>query len=143
MNPLTEEINAQQQKKSYSYDAFGNRRRKTEYTQNGKLITTYGYNTKNQLTTENSENGIRNYSYDHRGNLLSVTSGEEVLKAYGFDAANQMSSSMGMIDGTMKNATYQYNGLGYRMNQKIWKYKETQPENPEHQIQYTLDQTVS
>ena len=72
---------------------------------------------------------------------IVTTIGEEFLKAYGFDAANQMSSSMGMIDGTMKKATYQYNGLGYRMNQKIWKYKETQPENPEHQIQYTLDLT--
>ncbi len=42
------------------------------------------------------------YSYDHRGNLLSVTSGEEVLRAYGFDAANQMAScSMGMTDGTI------------------------------------------
>ena len=36
------------------------------------------------------QSGTRNYNYDHRGNLLSVTSGEEVLKAYGFDAANRM-----------------------------------------------------
>ena len=45
---------------------------------------------------------------DHRGNLLSVTSGKEVLKAYGFDTTNRMSSSVGMIDGIMKKATYQY-----------------------------------
>ena len=31
---------------------------------------------------------IIDYAYDHRGNLLSVTSGEGVLRAYGFDAAN-------------------------------------------------------
>ena len=137
MNRLTGVMHDGQQLRSYSYDAFGNRRRKTEYTQNGKLITTYGYNTKNQLTTENSENGIRNYSYDHRGNLLSVTSGEEVLKAYGFDAANQMSSSMGMTDGTIQKAVYQYNGLGHRMGQSI----ATGDAAPAQTIRYTLDMT--
>ena len=137
MNRLTGVMHDGQQLRSYSYDAFGNRRRKTEYTQNGKLITTYGYNTKNQLTTENSENGIRNYSYDHRGNLLSVTSGEEVLKAYGFDAANQMSSSMGMTDGIIQKAVYQYNGLGHRMGQSI----ATGDAAPARTIRYTLDLT--
>ena len=137
MNRLTGVMHDGQQLRSYSYDAFGNRRRKTEYTQNGKLITTYGYNTKNQLTTENSENGIRNYSYDHRGNLLSVTSGEEVLKAYGFDAANQMSSSMGMTDGIIQMAVYQYNGLGHRMGQSIT----TGDAAPARTIRYTLDLT--
>ena len=137
MNRLTGVMHDGQQLRRYSYDAFGNRRRKTEYTQNGKLITTYGYNTKNQLTTENSENGIRNYSYDHRGNLLSVTSGEEVLKAYGFDAANQMSSSMGMTDGIIQKAVYQYNGLGHRMGQSI----ATGDAAPTRTIRYTLDLT--
>ena len=137
MNRLTGVMHDGQQLRSYSYDAFGNRRRKTEYTQNGKLITTYGYNTKNQLTTENSENGIRNYSYDHRGNLLSVTSGEGVLRAYGFDAANQMSSSMGMTDGTIQKAVYQYNGLGHRMGQSI----ATGDAAPARTIRYTLDLT--
>mgnify|MGYP004474950945 CR=1 FL=1 len=137
MNRLTGVMHDGQQLRSYNYDAFGNRRRKTEYTQNGKLITTYGYNTKNQLTTENSENGIRNYSYDHRGNLLSVTSGEGVLRAYGFDAANQMSSSMGMTDGTIQKAVYQYNGLGHRMGQNI----ATGDAAPARTIRYTLDLT--
>ena len=87
--------------------------------------------------TENSENSIRNYSYDHRGNLLSVTSGEEVLKAYGFDAANQMSSSMGMTDGIIQKAVYQYNGLGHRMGQSI----ATGDAAPARTIRYTLDLT--
>ncbi|MEQ2485157.1 hypothetical protein AAAT49_15465 [Agathobacter rectalis] len=64
-------------------------------------MTTYRYNTKNQLMQENDAHGTKDYTYDHRGNLLSVTSGEGVLRAYGFDAANQMSSSMGMTDGTI------------------------------------------
>ena len=82
-------------------------------------MTTYHYNARNQLLQETNANGTKDYAYDHRGNLLSVTSGEEVLRAYGFDAANQMNSSMGMTDGQIKKAVYQYNGLGHRMEQSI------------------------
>ena len=127
--------------RNYTYDAFGNRSSKTEYQTAGELTTTYHYNTKNQLVQEKTANATKDYAYDHRGNLLSVTSGGEVLRAYEFDAANQMSSSMGEYGGIVKKAEYQYNGLGHRMNQKIWKYEQIQPENPEHQIQYTLDLT--
>ena len=84
--------------RSYGYDAFGNRSSKTEYQTAGELVTTYRYNTKNQLMQETDAGGKSEDYNDHRGNLLSVTSGEEVLKAYGFDAANQMSSSMGRTD---------------------------------------------
>ena len=31
----------------------------------------------NQLLQETNANGTKDYAYDHRGNLLSVTSGEE------------------------------------------------------------------
>lgn len=137
MNRLTGVSYDGMPQRQYSYDAFGNRSRKTEYTPNGKLITTYGYNTKNQLITENSENGIRNYSYDHRGNLLSVTSGEDVLKAYGFDAANNMTESMGLTAGMVKRATYEYNGLGHRMGQNLIAGNS----DPQKNIHYTLDLT--
>ena len=123
--------------RSYGYDAFGNRSRKTEYQTAGELVTTYRYNTKNQLMQENDAGGTKDYAYDHRGNLLSVTSGEEVLKAYGFDAANQMSSSMGMTDGIIQKAVYQYNGLGHRMGQSI----ATGDAAPARTIRYTLDLT--
>ena len=82
-------------------------------------MTTYRYNTRNQLLQETNANGTKDYAYDHRGNLLSVTSGEEVLRAYGFDAANQMNSSMGMTDGQIKKAVYQYNGLGDRKSTRL------------------------
>ena len=123
--------------RSYGYDAFGNRSRKTEYQTAGELVTTYRYNTKNQLMQENDAGGTKDYAYDHRGNLLSVTSGEEVLKAYGFDAANQMSSSMGRTDGIIQKAVYQYNGLGHRMGQSI----ATGDAAPTRTIRYTLDLT--
>ena len=123
--------------RSYGYDAFGNRSSKTEYQTAGELVTTYRYNTKNQLMQENDAGGTKDYAYDHRGNLLSVTSGEEVLKAYGFDAANQMSSSMGRTDGIIQKAVYQYNGLGHRMGQSI----ATGDAAPTRTIRYTLDLT--
>lgn len=123
--------------RSYGYDAFGNRSKKTEYQTAGELVTTYRYNTKNQLMQENDAHGTKDYAYDHRGNLLSVTSGEEVLKAYWFDAANQMSSSMGRTDGTIQKAVYQYNGLGHRMGQSIATGDAAQART----IRYTLDLT--
>ena len=100
-------------------------------------MTTYRYNTRNQLLQETNANGTKDYAYDHRGNLLSVTSGEEVLRAYGFDAANQMNSSMGMTDGQIKKAVYQYHGLGHRMEQSV----AAGDAAPEQTIRYTLDLT--
>ena len=137
LNRLTTVAQNGQTLRTYSYDAFGNRSSKTEYQTAGGLVTTYRYNTRNQLLQETNANGTKDYAYDHRGNLLSVTSGEEVLRAYGFDAANQMNSSMGMTDGQIKKAVYQYNGLGHRMEQSI----AAGDAAPEQTIRYTLDVT--
>ena len=137
LNRLTTVAQNGQTLRTYSYDAFGNRSSKTEYQTAGGLVTTYRYNTRNQLLQETNANGTKDYAYDHRGNLLSVTSGEEVLRAYGFNAANQMNSSMGMTDGQIKKAVYQYNGLGHRMEQSI----AAGDAAPEQTIRYTLDLT--
>ena len=123
--------------RTYGYDAFGNRNTRTEYQAAGELVTTYHYNTKNQLTQETNASGTRNYNYDHRGNLLSVTSGEEVLKAYGFDAANRMSSSVDRTAGEITKAYYQYNGLGHRVGQTI----ASENADVTQTIRYTLDLT--
>lgn len=48
----------------------------------------------------------------------------EILRVHEFEAVNQMSSSMGEYGGIVKKAEYQYNGLGHRINQKIWKYEQ-------------------
>ena len=123
--------------RTYGYDAFGNRNTRTEYQTAGELVTTYHYKTKNQLTQEINASGTRNYNYDHRGNLLSVTSGEEVLKAYGFDAANRMSSSVDRTAGEITKAYYQYNGLGHRVGQTIASGNADVTQT----IRYTLDLT--
>ena len=137
LNRLTSVAQNGQTLRTYSYDAFGNRSSKTEYQTAGGLVTTYRYNARNQLLQETNANGTKDYAYDHRGNLLSVTSGEEVLRAYGFDAANQMNSSMGMTDGQIKKAVYQYHGLGHRMEQSV----AAGDAAPEQTIRYTLDLT--
>ena len=137
LNRLTTVAQNGQTLRTYSYDAFGNRSSKTEYQTAGGLVTTYRYNTRNQLLQETNANGTKDYAYDHRGNLLSVTSDEEVLRAYGFDAANQMNSSMGMTDGQIKKAVYQYHGLGHRMEQSV----AAGDAAPEQTIRYTLDLT--
>ena len=123
--------------RTYGYDAFGNRNTRTEYQTAGELVTTYHYNTKNQLIQETNASGTKNYNYDHRGNLLSVTSGEEVLKAYGFDAANRMSSSVDRTAGEITKAYYQYNGLGHRVGQTIASGNADVTQT----IRYTLDLT--
>ena len=123
--------------RTYGYDAFGNRNTRTEYQAAGELVTTYHYNTKNQLMQETNAGGTRNYNYDHRGNLLSVSSGEEVLKAYGFDAANRMSSSVDRTAGEITKAYYQYNGLGHRVGQTIASGNADVTQT----IRYTLDLT--
>ncbi len=123
--------------RTYGYDAFGNRNIRTEYQAAGELVTSYRYNAKNQLMQETNASGTRNYDYDHRGNLLSVTSGEEVLKAYGFDAANRMSSSVDRTAGEITKAYYQYNGLGHRVGQTIASGNADVTQT----IRYTLDLT--
>ena len=137
----------------YTYDAFGNRVQKLDYSKNDfgsssidPLTTVYHYNTKNQLISETDGFIEKHYQYDHRGNLTAVRSGEELLKQFAFDAANQMSSSYAMVNGVTKQASYTYNGLGQRVGQDIWKatgegIRPTLPENPEQKIRYALDLT--
>ena len=123
--------------RTYEYDAFGNRTKKKEYLADELKEITYTYNTNNQLISEADGSLIKDYEYDKRGNLLSVRTGNTLLKSFTFDAANQMSRSMGMINGIKKYAEYQYNGLGHRISQKISdeKFK------PEKQLDYILDMT--
>ena len=68
LNRLTTVAQNGQTLRTYSYDAFGNRSSKTEYQTAGGLVTTYRYNTRNQLLQETNANGTKDYAYDHRGN---------------------------------------------------------------------------
>lgn len=126
--------------RKYTYDAFGNRTQKAEYVNGAENLTSYVYNVNNQLMSEADAAVTKNYSYDHRGNLLKVTAGEEILKEFAFDATNRMTSSMGIVDGMQKRASYKYNGLGHRMEQSFYGASIV-PDNPEKRIRYTIDMT--
>ena len=115
--------------RKYSYDAFGNRTQKRDYSTGTENVTNYVYNINNQLVSEVDAVTSKIYSYDYRGNLLNMKSNDEVLKAFTFDATNRMTASVGIVDGIQKNATYAYNGLGHRMEQNI--YTGMMPEKPE------------
>ena len=151
--------------REYTYDAFGNRTKKVDYTisamvggdESGFETTLYQYNNANQLITEQlyinktadlqaelpwtaglcPKTAEKTYRYDRRGNLTAVNQGEELLKQFTFDPANRMSQSAGNADGIWKQAVYQYNGLGQRVGQDIGNL----PKNPEQSIRYTLDFT--
>lgn len=125
--------------RKYTYDAFGNRTQKRDYATGIENVTNYVYNMNNQLVLESDAVTSKVYSYDHRGNLLNMKSKDEVLKSFAFDATNRMTASMGIVDGVWKNATYAYNGLGYRMEQNT--YTGMLHENPENKILYTIDMT--
>ena len=163
-NRLTEVTKDGALVRAYGYDSFGNRSQKLDYTGEATIETTYRYNQNNQLIAELEGEIEKTYRYDHRGNLTEVSQGTELLKQFSFDATNRMSESMGVVDGILKRAGYEYNGLGQRVGQKIWnvgtanglgtiqRYKlgqeqqrkvqqPIQPENPEQSLRYTLDLT--
>lgn len=139
--------------REYDYDAFGNRTIKKEYEDETERIIQYRYNEKNQLIAE-IDNGLeKSYRYDKRGNMTEVSIGEKMIKQFTFDATNRMSSSVEIVNNLKKKAEYQYNGLGQRVEQDIWKIgkritdiieilvDDPIPETPEEKIRYTLDLT--
>ncbi len=74
----------------YRYDAFGNRISLRE----GTKTTEYTYNVLNQLTEENTGEGLqRIYRYDKRGNLSEVKENGETVNQYLYGALNRLEQS--------------------------------------------------
>lgn len=150
LNRLTEVYRDGSLLRRYTYDAFGNRTLKEDYSGEESNKTVYYYNANNQMIRRISGEEEQNYTYDGRGNLTAVSRGEELLQAFTFNSANRMSSAMEIRDGLVKRAEYSYNGFGNRVGQTIshsnincgtQKMKPQIPQNPEKQIHYTLDLT--
>lgn len=91
--------------------------------------------------TESTDGKVLRYSYDRRGNLTKIQSGDEVLKQFTFDAANQMTNTIETQGSVRKNAVFEYNGLGYRISQKINCLTENNAETPQKRIEYITDMT--
>lgn len=150
LNRLTEVSQNGQLLRKYAYDAFGNRTAKEDYSGQTPSRTAYQYNANNQMISLIGEGEEQTYTYDRRGNLTAVNRGEELLKAFTFDAANRMTAAQQIKDGIEKRAEYRYNALGYRIGQDIYSREignvdsgknRKEPQDPKQQIRYILDLT--
>lgn len=149
LNRLTEVSKDGKLLRKYSYDAFGNRIAKEDYSGQIPVQTIYRYNENNQMVYSISEEE-QSYTYDRRGNLTAVSRGEELLRAFTFDAANHMTSAIWFKDGVEKRAEYHYDAFGNRTGQDIYNEKagsgiqdmcRRELKDPEQQIRYTIDLT--
>lgn len=138
LNRLTEVHQNDTLLRQYSYDAYGNRTSKSDYTNGTQFVTSYIYNANNQLLSETNVISEKGYTYDNRGNLLKVVTGADLLREFVFDAANQMTESVCFVEGEKKKATYNYNGLGHRIGQEVFGIVS---EKPDKKIRYTIDVT--
>jgi RHS repeat-associated protein len=95
---------------SYTYDAVGNRKTKTE---NGST-TTYVYDDNNRLIQEDDII----YSYDDNGNLKEKNSAEENIK-YFYDAENHLTRVETTRFGTTIVIEYEYDAEGNRVRKVL------------------------
>ena len=112
LNRLTRVMGERDTLRTYQYDSFGNRVKKTE---NGRS-TSYTYNSLNQLIGSADSLGERHeYLYDGRGNLKTISRNDEVTQEYSFGDLNRLEKAINHEKGLL--ATYDYNGLGHRVRQ--------------------------
>lgn len=95
--------------RSYDYDSFGNRVKKSE----GSVVTQYQYDRKNQLLHQEMPGKSLDYAYDNRGNLSEIVTNGKVSHQYWFSALDRL-ESVANHEQSM-GASYQYNGFGNRM----------------------------
>ncbi len=112
--------------KTYSYDAFGNRR----YMTDRKNRTDYTYNAMNQLLSRADSEKEERYAYDGRGNLRSITENGVLKNQYTYGALNRLEQAF----NGQEEVSYTYNGLGHRVEKTI---------GNEYRIQYLVDLTKS
>ena len=110
--------------RSYSYDAFGNRRSMLE---DGDT-TTYRYDELDRLIEEVNSYEKKTYSYDKRGNISEKRINDVLKKTFAYDATNMLTN---VTDASKGEASYIYNGLGKRGSVV----------NPTEKIEYLLDLT--
>ncbi len=155
LNQLTKVYQDEAILRSYTYDNFGNRIEKHDYSGENVTHTQYTYNKNNQLISEVDNDWLQNektYNYDRRGNLLAVMQSGQLVKKFDFDNTNQMRASYELTNNLVKMASYEYNGVGQRVSQTIYKpYVTSDNQNPdtfisvdspiETDIHYTSDWT--
>ncbi|HUS12636.1 MAG TPA: Ig-like domain-containing protein, partial [Pyrinomonadaceae bacterium] len=111
---------------SVSYDAIGNRVRRTDYnnmtasytydavnrltkvTYPDASLVTYGYDKLSQLTSATNANGTVSFSYDSRGRTISTTDVFGQVLNYAYDANDRRTR---LSFGATTNATYTYDAV--------------------------------
>lgn len=115
--------------RSYGYDDFGNR----SFLESEEGRTDYFYNEADQLMRLAGVEGIAEYSYDARGNLIQVMEDGVQTHRYEYNCRNRLQYA---ADGEGKESVYTYNGLGQRVRQQVMENS-----SPVRDIEYVLDQT--
>ena len=125
LNQIIKVLRDGKELRQFAYDVFGNRIFKKE----GEIETNYIYNANNQLIREMGEE-IKDYEYDLRGNLRTVSVDGIIRKSYEFGIRNHMES---VTDEKGVLHTYQYNGLGHRISTQVY------DGNTSMDVEYILD----
>lgn len=113
---------------SYEYDRFGNRLQ--ERTDRG--TASYTYDAADRLICRSTPGYIQEFSYDKRGNVLSVTSNGEVSQTFEYDSSNHLACASDVRSGRL--ARFTYNGLGKRASRL-----EVGPDDKEVVVRYVHD----
>lgn len=116
-------------KTRYQYDAYGNRILKIE---DGKEIN-FKYNCLNQLLSITGNSVDEEYTYDKRGNLISVSSHNECISNYEYSSINRLEKMVNHRD--RRTINYKYNAMGYRIQKTII------DEDIQHSESYCIDMT--
>ena len=118
--------------REYSYDIFGNRTAKVDYTEEEVVTTNYIYKggkLLEELISKNNSLIQKRYEYDKRGNLIKKFAGDKLEAEYKYNGLGQLIS---VISG--KNiVTYEYDGLGHRIG------KTETDGNESHTTNYVID----
>ena len=139
MNRLTEVRKDQELIRSYAYDAFGNRIRKTVCQNGDRKKIAYSYNENNQLICEEENGREKSYQYDRAGNLTEVIENGMVIAKYAYDATGRMCSACRQEEGQIQKTVYLYNGWNQRVGQKIYEGSTPEKLSLEKEIRYDTD----
>jgi RHS repeat-associated protein len=102
---------------TYTYDAVGNRLSKTDSVSG---VTTYTYNSLNQLDFLTDNNVFTDYTYDDNGNLISeVTGNNSTVYRWVNDGENRLVGVTVSEGGVTRNVVYQYNAQGVRVGKVV------------------------
>ncbi len=118
--------------RSYTYDAFGNRKSLVyaDAQDSHRQEISYEHDLRGGLIRMMRGDVQEEYKYDRRGNLTEQIRNGSSYRQYRYNAMNRLAQTQSADNG---NAVYQYNGLGYRIGMT------TAQQGKETAVRYVLD----